>query len=89
MKARYIGEEAAFGTKETKLFGITVRCGEVFEVPVGFETKARGNAFVEVLPDAPPRAVVTSEPAAEALGPDPGLVAATPTTRRKKQAKDA
>lgn len=51
MKARYIGGEGEAGSRCTKLFGITVHCDQVFEVPSGFENKARINPYVEVIDD--------------------------------------
>lgn len=52
MKAKYIGEEDAPGSKSTILFGARRKIGEVFEVPAGFEQKAKYNKFIEALPEA-------------------------------------
>ncbi len=74
MKARYIGEESAPGSRSTKLFGITVYCDQIFDVPPAFENKARVNPYVEVIEDEAPK------PAAFEDAP-----AATKTRKRKEK----
>lgn len=72
MKARYIGEESEPGSRKTQLFGITVYCDQVFDVPAGFEKRARINAYVEVIEDEAPDAPADEAPAA-------------PKTRKRKE----
>lgn len=72
MKARYIGGESEAGSRCTKLFGITVHCDQIFNVPAGFENKARVNPYVEVIEDAAPKAAAEEAPAA-------------PKTRKRKE----
>lgn len=76
MKARYIGEESAPGSRSTKLFGITVYCDQIFDVPPAFENKARVNPYVEVI----------EEKAAE---PAPEAVEAPKPARKKKEKMEA
>jgi hypothetical protein len=54
-----------------------VKCGEVFEVPAGFEKKARGNAAFEIVEDAAPDPAAASEE-----------VPAAPKAARKRKEKD-
>ncbi len=54
MKAKYIGAESAPGTQETVVFGIRVKCGQVFDVPPQFERKAQINPWFEIIEDEAP-----------------------------------
>jgi len=78
MKARYIGGESEPGSRSTKLFGITVYCDQVFDVPTGFEKKARLNPYVEVIED------VADVAATDAVEPE-----APKRTRKTKPKADA
>lgn len=57
MKARYIGGESEPGSRSTKLFGVTVYCDQIFDVPPAFENKARINPYVEVIDEKAPAPV--------------------------------
>lgn len=68
MKARYIGGEGAPGSRETVVYGMTVKCGEVVEIPPQFHAKALASPMFEVVPDAPPP-VAPAAPVEEAPSP--------------------
>jgi hypothetical protein len=53
MKAKYIGAEDMPDSKSTVLFGMRVKCGEIFDVPEWAHKKAKTNRFVEIVGDGP------------------------------------
>lgn len=81
MKARYIGGEGEAGSRNTKLFGITVYCDQVFDVPSGFENKARLNPYVEVIEEKAPAPIVVT-------GGNGGVAAPAEKPTRKRKEKD-
>jgi len=54
MKFRYVGEEGLPGSGETFVFGMTIKCGAVFECPPEFVKKAQGNRCFEPVGDDTP-----------------------------------
>ena len=59
MRAKYIGDEDAPGSKSAILFGARRKIGEPFDVPEMFEGKAKINQYVEIIggsgPEPPKR----------------------------------
>lgn len=61
MRAKYIGDEDAPGSKSTILFGARRKIGEPFDVPPEQEAKARYNKFVEIVQESPPQQAATQQ----------------------------